>query len=469
MSAENKKYLSPNQKAWKRFKRNKPAMFGIIVIVLSFFIAIFGYWIAPDKTPYANDQILQIATEKSGFSIDILKTRKNQEINERGFFSRLWGGQESPYTLIPINSYRFEGDQIIVDEYTGDTGSVNEVKVNMADVVYPISVSDPTISSAGSGLSFKDINENSITISTADLQQKIETNHIENRTYLFGTDKFGRDNLSRLILGVRISLSVGIVAILISLLIGLTLGATAGFYRKKPPRLQLGSVLAIPLFLIVLFGMIFALLQANFAIAYWGKLLGLAIGAGILQTVLNKFTTKRISINVDEIIMFIINVFWSIPFLLLVFALVIALGRKSWQIYLAVGLTMWVEVARIVRGQIMSVREQEFVEAAYSMGFSDFRAIFKHVLPNILGPVIVITAANFASAIIIEAGLSFLGIGVQPPQPSWGTMLKEYYGYIGTNKAFLALLPGTAILILVLAFNLVGNGLRDALDVKTRA
>ena len=163
-----------------------------------------------------------------------------------------------------------------------------------------------------------------------------------------------------------------------------------------------------------------------------------------------------------------INIFWSIPLLLLVFALVLALGREFWQIYLAVGLTMWIEVARLVRGQILSLREKEFIEAAKSLGFSHFRIVARHILPNIVGPVVVIAASDFASAIIIEAGLSFLGIGVQPPSPSWGTMLKDYYSYIGTQKAFLALAPGVAIMILVLAFNLMGNGLRDATDVKTR-
>ncbi|MCL4116032.1 UNVERIFIED_CONTAM: hypothetical protein GTU68_057963 [Idotea baltica] len=234
------------------------------------------------------------------------------------------------------------------------------------------------------------------------MQNSIE-NNVSKQSYLLGTDKFGRDNLSRLVLGVRVSLSIGLMAVLISLFIGVTLGALAGYYRG------------------------------------W----------------------------VDDLIMWIINVFWSIPLLLWVFALILALGREFWQIYLAVGLTMWVEVARIVRGQFFSLREKEYVEAAHSLGLSDMRVIFKHILPNTIGPLTVITAANFASAIIIEAGLSFLGIGVQPPQPSWGIMLNEYYSYIGTSKAFLAFIPGMAILLLTLAFNLVGNGIRDALDVKS--
>jgi len=136
-------------------------------------------------------------------------------------------------------------------------------------------------------------------------------------------------------------------------------------------------------------------------------------------------------------------------------------------VFIAVGLTMWVNVARLVRGQVLAVKNLEYVQAAKVLGFSNMRIIFKHILPNILGPVMVIAASNFASAIVVEAGLSFLGVGVQPPQPSWGLMIKENYNFIITNRQLLALAPGIAIMQLVLAFNLVGNGLRDAINVKT--
>jgi peptide/nickel transport system permease protein len=129
---------------------------------------------------------------------------------------------------------------------------------------------------------------------------------------------------------------------------------------------------------------------------------------------------------------------------------------------------MWVEVSRLVRGQILSARELDYVTAAKALGFGSSRIITKHILPNIFGPVLVIAAANFASAILLEAGLSFLGLGVQPPAPSWGVMINDHYGYIVLNAAYLAILPGLAIMFLVLAFNLLGNGLRDALDVKMR-
>jgi peptide/nickel transport system permease protein len=171
---------------------------------------------------------------------------------------------------------------------------------------------------------------------------------------------------------------------------------------------------------------------------------------------------------VDNVIVWFINVVWSIPTLLLVIAITFALGKGFWQVFVAVGLTMWVDVARMVRGQVMSLREKEFVEAGLALGYSDTRIIIKHILPNVMAAVIVISAANFASAILLEAGLSFLGIGVQPPVPSWGSMIKENYGYIILDYAYLAILPGIAILLLVLSFMLIGNALRDALDVKTQ-
>lgn len=239
-------------------------------------------------------------------------------------------------------------------------------------------------------------------LSAEELKTEVSGHHIEKRKYYFGTDKFGRDYFSRLMGGAIVSLSVGFIAVIVSLLIGVVLGSLAGYFRGK----------------------------------------------------------------IDDLIVWFTNVVWSIPTLLMVMAITLMLGKGFWQIFVAVGLTMWVEVARVTRGQFMSLREKEFVEAGKVLGFSDTRIIFKHILPNTLGPLIVISASNFATAILIEAGLSFLGIGAQPPMPSWGSMIKEHYGYILLDKAYLALIPGLAIALLVMAFVLLGNGIRDVFDIK---
>ena len=156
--------------------------------------------------------------------------------------------------------------------------------------------------------------------------------------------------------------------------------------------------------------------------------------------------------KIDNVVMWFVNVIWSIPTLLIVIAITLALGKGYWQVFVAVGLTMWVEIARVIRGEFIVQRNHEYVEAARVLGFSNLRIIFKHILPNVIAPVIVISAANFAAAILIEAGLSFLGIGTQPPIPSWGGMIKDHYNYIIMDKSYLAIIPGLCIMFSVLSF-----------------
>jgi ABC-type dipeptide/oligopeptide/nickel transport system permease subunit len=163
------------------------------------------------------------------------------------------------------------------------------------------------------------------------------------------------------------------------------------------------------------------------------------------------------------------SVVWSIPGIMLVIAISLALqSRGVWVAFIAVGLTMWVEVARVVRGQILGIKQKLYIEAARAFGVSNPQIIYAHILPNIFGPLIVIATANFAAAILLEAGLSFLGLSVQPPTPSWGIMIYEGYHAIGTRNSWhLVALPAIAICLMVLSFNLLGNGLRDAYDPKT--
>jgi ABC-type dipeptide/oligopeptide/nickel transport system permease subunit len=350
--------------AWRRLKKNKGAVFGLIVIAVAVLVCIFAYFIAPDPSPHANRIILEIGGEKPGFKQNFIKIKKDKAVAASGFLKQLISGKEDVYHYVPIISHKEEGDSIIVQKYIDE------------------------------GLSERQAYHKAF----------LPNQPINQKTFLFGSDKYGRDILSRLIVGTRVSLSVGLITVIISLSIGLILGSLAGFYRGRT----------------------------------------------------------------DDFIMWFINIIWSIPTLLLVFAITLALGKGFWQVFIAVGLTMWVNVARLVRGKVLEVRELEYVEATRALGYSDFRTIVRHIWPNIMGPVMVIAASNFASAIVIEAGLSFLGVGVQPPQPSWGLMIKENYNFIITQNPMLALAPGFAIMLLVLAFNLLGNGLRDALNVRGR-
>lgn len=388
--------------AWQRLKRNKLAMFGVFIILISSLIALLGPIIRPDSSPKANNQILEITVRKPGFVVDILKVRKNEEDKPRNFWVYFSKGLESDYKLIPIYDYSFEGSDIVVEKYTGTEVNNGQImRFNLADVVFPLDHNEVTQNN--NSLEFYTLNEGKKNVDIEELKNEIIENNIISQKYYLGTDKYGRDLLSRLMAGAWISLSVGFISVFISLIIGITLGAVAGYYKG------------------------------------W----------------------------VDDVIIWIINVVWSVPTLLLVIAITLALGKDFWQVFVAVGLTMWVEVARVVRGQVLSLREMEFVEAGRALGFNDKRIMLRHIIPNVLGPVIVISAINFASAILIEAGLSYLGIGAQPPQATWGKMISEHKGYIITGDAYLAVLPGVAITLMVLAFVLVGNGLRDALDSKS--
>ncbi|MBC3757149.1 ABC transporter permease [Hyunsoonleella sp. SJ7] len=357
---------SLKQLALQKFKRNFWGVFSFCFIVLVGLISIFAYAFAPDNSQYANQMHLSIHSKPPGFKITML-TIPSQVQNQQNGLSKLFFGVKNTDTEVPISDYNIEGNHLTYTEYASD--GLKGVEKNI-----PLS-------------SFSNNDANAF---------------IKEKTFVFGTDKYGRDLLSRVLVGARISFFIGFVAVFISLVIGIFMGSLAGYFGGK----------------------------------------------------------------VDAAIMWIINVTWSIPTLLLVIAITLALGKGFWQVFIAVGLTMWVEVARVVRGQIISTKEMQYVTAARALGYNDFRIITKHILPNIMAPVIVISAANFAAAILIESGLSFLGIGAQPPMASWGAMIKDHYNYIILGKPYLAMIPGLCIMSLVMAFMLIGNALRDALDVK---
>ena len=348
------KNTSLNKMAWSKLQKNRMSIYSLYFLIICFLIGLFAVQISPDKTRMANQMYVELTTLKPLTKITFLEIPK-LDFKEVSFIEGIFLGRPSNKKRIPISSFTKQGNSILYLPYQSDL-----VLTYFGDY------------------------------------------KIINQRFLFGTDKYGRDLLSRIIYGIRVSFSVGFIAVFISLIIGISLGLIAGYYR------------------------------------------------GVI----------------DDIVMWLVNVIWSIPTLLMVIAITLALGKGFWQVFVAIGLTMWVEVARIVRGQVLSIRELEYVEAGKVLAYKPSRIIIKHIMPNIIGPVIVISAANFAAAILIEAGLSFLGIGTQPPMPSWGGMIKDHYTYIIMDKSYLAIIPGIAIMFLVMAFMLLGNGLRDAFDVK---
>lgn len=223
------------------------------------------------------------------------------------------------------------------------------------------------------------------------------------RTHIFGTDEFGRDIFSRIVYGARVSLQVGFIAVGIAVFVGGFLGAIAGYYGGRA----------------------------------------------------------------DNIIMRAMDILLSIPSILLAIAIAASLGPGLFNLMIAVGISSTPNYARIVRGSVLSIRSQEFVEAAKAVGSSDLRIIMKHIIPNCLAPIIVQSTLGVAIAILTAAGLSFIGLGIQPPIPEWGAMLSGGREYI-RDYAYMTIFPGLAIMITILALNFLGDGLRDALDPKLK-
>jgi peptide/nickel transport system permease protein len=325
---------------------------GLSVCLLFIFVGILGYGIAVDSSPNANQIMPEWSSKSLNSTVYYVQYKRLEP--RKWYFWISGDGTQGEILSVKPNTYTVEKNGIV--GFTNEkTGLPTRIAANLLEPGLKV------------------------------------------RKFRLGSDHFGRDIYSRLVIGSRISLSIGFFAMLISLIIGILIGLLSGYFGGK----------------------------------------------------------------LDVFFTWLITVFWSVPTLLIALGLSAFLGKGFFQVLIATGLSSWVEVARVVRGQTMQLRKREFILSAQITGFSHFRIMFKHILPNLFGTLTVLATTNFAAAILLEAGLSFLGLGVSPTTPSWGMMVKDNLGYLVMGKPYLAIIPGLAIMLLVMAFNLMTMGLKN--------
>ncbi len=329
-------------------------------------LAILAPWISPDNTRFANYQVLEFAKLPPGSYAWVLEVplKGGSQRQSGNFFGKQQ--QVNPIALADSSLY-LSGESLVYHPSRGGEDQIKLDQLNCADL------------------------------------RSVRSSVLRQLHFPLGSDQYGRDQWSRLLHGARVSLAVGLVAMLLSITLGTWVGAIAGF---------LGG---------------------------W----------------------------VDRMLMGLVTVIWSLPTLLLALAISFVLGKGFWQLMIAIGFSIWIDTARLVRGQMLSLKEQTFAEAAQVLGYGSSRILFRHLLPNVWAPILVMAVSNFSAAILIESGLSFLGLGVEVPIPTWGSMINEGYTFIVFEKGvWLAFVPGFALIFLIVAVNLLGIGLRDLLDIK---
>lgn len=286
------------------------------------------------------------------------------------------------------------------------------------------------------------------------------------KVYLLGTDELGRDVFARMLQGAWVSLTVGFVAVGLAVIIGVFLGGLSGYYGQN--SIRVGQVILVLLALWLVLG--------------WSKMSGvyLVVLAAVAVVVLASMVLQRGEkssgpfaildaqlVSVDALITSLIDIMLCFPSFFLILTVVALLPASIYNIMIVIGLTSWMGAARFVRAEFLSLREQDFVTAARALGIADWRIIFRHMVPNAIAPVLVSATIGIAGAILTEAGLSFLGFGVPPPHATWGNILSDGKNYL-FDAPWLTIIPGLAILVVVLSFNLFGEGLRDILNPKLR-
>jgi len=400
-------------RAWYIFRRNYPAMAGGFVFIFLSLLSLFAVCLSPDDSPDAARQVPEAARVSPGTEWKFLLEKK-RSVSTTSPLRYFFFGQESKFRWLPVSP----GSELLLNS---DTLSYTLITGERRITLLPnlLHAPDPELlfnalclQKFGKPYYLKDRiyywqEDSGFYMQNMRTSKSLfQSQHNRSFTWYLGSDAFGRDVFSRLLLGARVSILVGIVSVIISLSLGAVLGAIA---------------------------------------AYSGG-------------------------YIDKLIQWFISVVWSLPSLLLAIVLAFVLGKGFWQVFIATGFTLWVEVARVVRGQVLSLKEMNYIEAAHTLGYSHFRILFRHIMPNLNGSLIILSAANFASAILIESGLSFLGIGIQAPVPSWGNLIREGYTQIALSDGqWLAIFPGLAIVLLVVSLNLIGYGLRDAFDPRQQS
>jgi len=428
--------------AWNQFKKNKPAKYSLYLLILLIIIAVFAPFIANERPLYAK---YKGNTIYPAFSEE---TKKDSIFNKDGIFEGIL-----QYDITDWRTLKYE--KIIWAPITYDNTFQDKYNRNYV--------------SPGGKQRYKN-SEGKIT----EMPKKFR--------HFLGTDNIGRDLAAGLVHGSRIALMVGLVSMGIASIIGIILGALAGFFgdtRLKMPRIRYWLTL-----LGVFLGIFYAFGGRKYEL---GDAFGQSVGSGLIQIsisfgiiigiiilfrllsklLLFSFLKKEVTVPIDSFVSRGIELLNSIPRLLLIITISSIVTRSIWIVMVIIGLTSWTGIARFTRAEFLRIRSLEFVQAAQSLGFSSVRTIFKHALPNALAPVFVSVAFGIASAILIEAGLSFLGIGVPADMVTWGSQLNQ--GRSNLEAWWVIVFPGIAIFFTITIYNTIAEAMRDALDPKLKS